>query len=77
MTFTCNVRWPEIDEYMQAFPHLTAGDGPDVVDRVFDRKIHDLIKYVRDRRTFGAISAGNVYTLASSHGVHSQKNRIT
>ena len=58
VTFTCNVRWPEIDEFMEAFPLLTAADRPDIVDRVFERKIHDLIKYVRDRRTFGDLSAG-------------------
>lgn len=44
VTFTCNARWPEIEDYMQAFPHLTAADRPDIVDRVFERKIHDLIK---------------------------------
>lgn len=57
VTFTCNVRWPEIEEYMQAFPQLAASDRPDVVDRVFERKIHDLIKYIRDRRMLGSISA--------------------
>ena len=62
VTFTCNIRWPEIQGYMDAFPHLTAADRPDVVDRVFERKIHDLIRFVRDGRTFGSISAGNTTT---------------
>jgi hypothetical protein len=59
VTFTCNVRWPEIDDYMQQFPNLTAADRPDVVDRVFERKIHDLIKFLRDHRTLGTVTAGN------------------
>jgi hypothetical protein len=58
VTFTCNVKWPEIQEYMQAFPHLTAADRPDVVDRVFEKKIHLLLKYVRDKKPFGTIDAG-------------------
>ena len=61
ITFTCNVRWPEIEEYMQAFPHVTVADRPDIVDRVFERKIHDLIKNLRDRRPFGYVEAGTVY----------------
>ena len=59
VAFTCNVRWPEIQEYMEAFPQLTAADRPDVVDRVFERKIHLLLKYVRERKPFGGIDAGN------------------
>ena len=66
VTFTCNVRWPEIENYMEAFPLLTAADRPDIVDRVFERKIHDLIKYVRDRRTFGDLCACNI-TIRKTH----------
>ncbi|PWA75435.1 RNA-directed DNA polymerase, eukaryota [Artemisia annua] len=32
-------------------------DRPDVVDRVFERKIHSLISFVMDQQPFGAISA--------------------
>ena len=58
VTFTCNKNWPEIQEYMDAYPQLTAADRHDVVDRIFERKIHTLIKYVRDRRPFGSLNAG-------------------
>lgn len=58
MTFTCNVKWPEIQEYMETFPNLTAADRPDVVDRVFERKIHLLLNYIRDEKPFGTIDAG-------------------
>lgn len=58
ITFTCNVKWPEIEDYMQEFPHITTADRPDIVDRVFERKIRDLIKFLRDVRPFGCVEAG-------------------
>jgi hypothetical protein len=58
ITFTCNVNWPEIKEYMQEFPHVTVADRPDVVDRVFERKIHDLVGFLRDSKPFGHVEAG-------------------
>ena len=58
ITFTCNVKWPEIEDYMRQFPHITTADRPDIVDRVFERKIRDLIKFLRDARPFGSVEAG-------------------
>ena len=55
VTFTCNVKWPEIQEYMNDFPRLTPADRPDIVDRVFERKIHALINFIRDEHIFGEI----------------------
>jgi hypothetical protein len=66
VTFTCNVKWPEIQSYMQDFPELTVGDRPEIVDRVFERKIHSLLKYVRDERPFGVVSAGILFTFHHS-----------
>ena len=43
---------------MQEFPHVTVADRPDVVDRVFERKIHDLVKFLRESRPFGYVQAG-------------------
>ncbi|PWA98889.1 DNA helicase [Artemisia annua] len=57
ITFTCNTKWPEIEDYMEAYPRLAAADRPDVVDRVFECKIHSLIKYIRDRQPFGVLTA--------------------
>ena len=73
ITFTCNVRWPEIDEYMQAFPQVNVADRPDVVDRVFERKIHDLIKFLRDRRPFGSVEAGTFYNTYTCNFFENQK----
>ncbi|GJU69444.1 DNA helicase [Tanacetum coccineum] len=33
ITFTCNVKWPEIRRYMVDYPELTASDRPDIVCR--------------------------------------------
>ncbi|GJW16858.1 DNA helicase [Tanacetum coccineum] len=34
ITFTCNVKWPEITEYMDDFLGLTTTDRADIVDQV-------------------------------------------
>ena len=58
VTFTCNVKWPEIQEYMNDFPRLTPADRPDIVGRVFEKKIHALINFIRDEYVFGKIVSG-------------------
>ncbi|GJZ06173.1 DNA helicase, partial [Tanacetum coccineum] len=46
------------EEYMEAFPEqLTHADRADVVDRVFEQKIRDYVKYVRTAKPFGDITA--------------------
>nr|GEV26426.1 hypothetical protein [Tanacetum cinerariifolium] len=48
ITFTCNTNWPEIEEYMDAFPELTSADRADIVDRVFE-KIKDVDHFLEIR----------------------------
>nr|GEV70754.1 DNA helicase [Tanacetum cinerariifolium] len=57
ITFTCNVKWPEIVEYMEDFPGLTTADRADVVDRIFAMKIRQFVKYLRNIKPFGKIIA--------------------
>ncbi|GJS71072.1 DNA helicase [Tanacetum coccineum] len=57
ITFTCNVKWHEIAEYMDDFPEVTTADREDIVDRVFEMKIHQFVKYLRDVKPFGKIIA--------------------
>ncbi|GKD93717.1 DNA helicase, partial [Tanacetum coccineum] len=57
ITFSCNVKWPEIAEYMDDFPGVSTADRADIVDRVFEMKIHQFIKYLRDFKPFGKIIA--------------------
>ncbi|GJW41681.1 DNA helicase, partial [Tanacetum coccineum] len=61
ITFTCNVKWPEITNYMVQFPFLTTTDRADIVDRVFEMKIHQFVNYLRDAQPFGKVMAGTVY----------------
>ncbi|GKD95176.1 DNA helicase [Tanacetum coccineum] len=53
ITFTCNVKWPEIMDYMADFPLFTTTDRADIVDKVFEMKSKQLIKYLRDVQPFG------------------------
>jgi hypothetical protein len=58
ITFTCNVNWPEIRRYMAAFPHLNASDRADIICRVLEQKIKALIKFLKQKQTFGRVTGG-------------------
>ncbi|GKB78485.1 DNA helicase [Tanacetum coccineum] len=57
VTYTCNAKWLEIQDYMASFPELTTVDRADVVDRLFEQKVRDYIKFVRNTKPFGDITA--------------------
>nr|GEW26407.1 DNA helicase [Tanacetum cinerariifolium] len=48
ITFTCNAKWPEIQDYMASRPELTTADRADIVDRIFEQKVRDYVKTVFD-----------------------------
>ncbi|GJV60129.1 DNA helicase [Tanacetum coccineum] len=60
ITFTCNVKWPEITEYMADFPLLTTTDRADIVDRVFEMKVQQFVRYLRDSYHVGQDSKQRV-----------------
>nr|GEX58325.1 DNA helicase [Tanacetum cinerariifolium] len=62
ITFTCNVKWPKITDYIVDFLKVTTADRADIVDRVFEMKIHQFVKYLRDSKPFSKIIA-IVYTI--------------
>ncbi|XP_076918476.1 uncharacterized protein LOC143578911 [Bidens hawaiensis] len=62
ITFTCNVKWPEIQRFMSKFPTLKAQDRPDIIARVFQMKVKSLIKFLKTKRPFGEVVA-DVYTI--------------
>ncbi|GJS92889.1 DNA helicase [Tanacetum coccineum] len=62
ITFTCNIKWPKIEEFMMAFTQLTVTDRADIIDRVFEKKVRDYIDFVRDSNTFGTV-VGVLYTI--------------
>lgn len=58
VTFTCNVKWPEISRYMSSMPSVKVQDRPDIIARVFKMKVDAFIKYVRSGKPFGDVIAG-------------------
>ncbi|GKD08518.1 DNA helicase [Tanacetum coccineum] len=42
---------------MASIPELTTMDRADVVDRLFEQKVRDYIKFVRNTKPFGDITA--------------------
>ena len=52
---TCNPYWPEIQNALLV--EQRADDRPDLFDRVFRMKLKLLLKYLKDDRPFGQITA--------------------
>ncbi|KMZ62956.1 hypothetical protein ZOSMA_4310G00010, partial [Zostera marina] len=67
VTFTCNPAWPEIQRNLQ--PGNTAFDEPDLVNRVFNLKLKELLKDIKERRIFGK-------TVAYTYVVEFQKRGL-
>jgi hypothetical protein len=61
ITFTCNVKWPEILRVFQNKPGYKPEDRPDIVSRIFKMKHDDLIVYVKSGKPFGQIEAGKFF----------------
>ncbi|GJT05940.1 DNA helicase [Tanacetum coccineum] len=57
ITFTCNVKWPEIKRYMAQYPELTPADRADVICRVFEQNVKDFLSFLKEVKTFGDVSA--------------------
>ncbi|KAL3635911.1 hypothetical protein CASFOL_020458 [Castilleja foliolosa] len=58
ITFTCNVKWPEICRHLERIGHTAAQDRPDIIARVFRIKVQQFLRFMRSDRTFGEIVAG-------------------
>nr|XP_043611898.1 uncharacterized protein LOC122583571 [Erigeron canadensis] len=57
ITFTCNVKWPEIKRYMSKFPELSPADRADIVDRIFQMKVRAFISLLKNDKPFGHVTA--------------------
>jgi hypothetical protein len=55
ITMTCNPEWPEIKENLK--PRQRSEYCPDLITRVFNLKLKDLIKVVIERQIFGVVVA--------------------
>ncbi|XP_076893525.1 uncharacterized protein LOC143545531 [Bidens hawaiensis] len=62
ITFTCNVKWPEIVRFMSQFPCLKAQDRPDIISRIFQLKVEAFRKYLKHKQPFGSVIA-DLYTI--------------
>ncbi|CAL2268107.1 unnamed protein product [Prunus armeniaca] len=58
ITFTCNVKWPEIVREFDAKPGYKPEDRPDIVSRLFKMKLDDMISYIKSGKPFGEVEAG-------------------
>ena len=58
ITFTCNVNWPEIKRHMRRYPHIPQSDRPDVICRVFQEKLRDFLRILKEGHIFGRCTGG-------------------
>ncbi|XP_035838142.1 uncharacterized protein LOC110883025 [Helianthus annuus] len=61
ITVTCNPKWPEIIRYLRN-TSIKQEDRPDIICRLFKMKLDSIIKDLKDKKVFGALSAA-VYTV--------------
>ncbi|KAL3642121.1 hypothetical protein CASFOL_012936 [Castilleja foliolosa] len=62
ITFTCNVKWPEISRHMEKIGGTLAQNRPDIISRVFHIKVQQFLRFMRASKTFGEIAA-DLYTI--------------
>jgi len=57
-TFTCNPKWPEITEALSSEPGQKPTDRADIVVRVYNMKLEELLADIKSGAAFGPVSAG-------------------
>ncbi|KAL3615769.1 hypothetical protein CASFOL_040063 [Castilleja foliolosa] len=62
ITFTCNVKWPEISRHMTRIGTGHAQNRPDIIARVFHIKVQEFFKFLRSDKPFGEVAA-DLYTI--------------
>ncbi|XP_035837147.1 uncharacterized protein LOC110892742 [Helianthus annuus] len=62
ITFTCNVKWPEIRRYLNHADCTGAQERPDIIARIFQLKVESLLKFLKTQKTFGGVAA-DLYTI--------------
>jgi len=60
VTFTCNPKWPEIAAALSFEPGQKSTDRADIVVRVYNMKLEELLGDIRDGTAFGPVSAGRL-----------------
>nr|KAJ0204558.1 hypothetical protein LSAT_V11C500286960 [Lactuca sativa] len=62
ITFTCNVNRPDIRRYMIHHTQTDAHSRVDIISHVFHIKVRALINFLKEDKTFGAVTA-HLYTI--------------
>lgn len=62
VTFTCNVKWPEIVRYMAQNDIRYAQDCPDIIARIFQMMVAEFITFLKKDKPFGDVSACKLLT---------------
>ncbi|CAI9271489.1 unnamed protein product [Lactuca saligna] len=62
ITFTCNVKWPEIRRYMLLHNQNDVHSRADIISRVFHMKVKTFIRFLKEDKTFGPVVA-HLYTI--------------
>ncbi|KAL3628077.1 hypothetical protein CASFOL_028179 [Castilleja foliolosa] len=62
ITFTCNVKWPEISRHLEKVGGGQPQNRPDIISRVFRIKVQQFLAFMRSANTFGEIVA-DLYTI--------------
>ncbi|KAL3636557.1 hypothetical protein CASFOL_018856 [Castilleja foliolosa] len=58
ITFTCNVKWPEISRHLLKVGCAQSQNRPDIIARVFRIKVQQFLRFLKSNRTFGDVAAG-------------------
>ncbi|CAL2242780.1 unnamed protein product [Prunus armeniaca] len=66
ITFTCNVKWPEIVRELDKKPGYKGEDRPDLISRVFKMKLDDMISYIKSGKVFGEVEAVDIDSIISA-----------
>ena len=76
MTFTANLKWPEIKYMLQQIPGQFVDDRSNIKTRVFKMKLDQLIKHIVEAQYFGRIISGKYSSTWTKHPHILQKTYI-
>ena len=55
LTFTCNPKWPEINEMQNLISQENDGSHVDIICRVFQIKMFQLMQHIKKQKPFGKL----------------------
>ncbi|KAL3636382.1 hypothetical protein CASFOL_020929 [Castilleja foliolosa] len=77
VTFTCNVKWPEISRHMSKVGTVHAQNRPDIIARVFHIKVQEFFKFIKSEKPFGEVAAAPAsYNVQDLYTIEFQKRGL-